>query len=36
MCVDGVCSILVLPLVARCLEIIDMCICSMLFLHVLQ
>ena len=29
MCGGGVCSILVLPHVARCLETIDVCICRM-------
>ena len=36
MCGGGVCSILLLPLVARCLETIDVCIWRMLvFMSVL-
>ena len=31
MCGGGVCSILLLPLVAGCLETIDVCICACLF-----
>ena len=31
MCGGGVCSILLLPLVARCLETIDVCIWRMFF-----
>ena len=35
MCGGGVCSILLLPLVARCLEIIDVCIsCMFVFMSV--
>ena len=34
MCGGGVRSILLLPLVARCLETIDVCIWCMLFLYV--
>ena len=34
MCGGGVRSILILPLVARCLEIIDVCIWRMFFLNV--
>ena len=35
MCVGGVCNILLLPLVARCLETIDVCIwCKFVFMSV--
>ena len=36
MCGGGVCSILLLPLVARCLETIDVCIWSILVLAVVM
>ena len=35
MCVEGVCSILLFPIMARCLDIIDICICACLFLCLL-
>ena len=31
MCGGGVCSILLLPIVARCIETIDVCMCRVFF-----